>query len=320
MAPTVVPVTIDFAGAAPGAGNLDVRWIHGSRRRRRNTDPAIQVHQYDRHTFVLRQNKAVHYEAPFLYLLCGNDRALLLDTGASADPGAFPLRATVDGILRGWLAEYPRRSYGLVVAHTHAHGDHIAADGQFADRPDTTVVGTDVGAVREFFGLTGWPEQVVGLDLGGRVLDVTGIPGHHETSIAVYDPWSGFLLTGDTVLPGRLYVQDYPTFLASLDRLVDLCATRQVTHVMGCHVEMTRRPGRDYPLGATYQPREAAPQMTVDQLRAVRDAAVSVADRPGRHRFDDVIIFNDPGRGVVLRVRARALWNRVTPARLWPGG
>ena len=40
-------------------------------------------------------------------------------------------------------------------------------------------------------------------------------------SIAVYDPASGFLLTGDTVLPGRLYAFDFPEFVASLDLLVD---------------------------------------------------------------------------------------------------
>ena len=33
---------------------------------------------------ILRQNMAIDYEAPFLYLLFGGDRALLLDTGATA--------------------------------------------------------------------------------------------------------------------------------------------------------------------------------------------------------------------------------------------
>ena len=52
-----------------------------------NADPAIQVHRYDPpHTLVLRQNKAVHYEAPFIYLFCGDERALLLDSGATAEP------------------------------------------------------------------------------------------------------------------------------------------------------------------------------------------------------------------------------------------
>lgn len=302
---------VDFGTGAPVGGDLDVRWIHGAPSSRRCTDPPIQAHAVDPHTVILRQSKAVHHEAPFLYLFCGNDRALLLDTGATAEPDRFPLRATVDGILTDWLAEHPRDSYALVVAHTHAHGDHVAGDAQFADRPDTTVVGTDVEAVRSFFGFTDWPDQTVRFDLGGRVLEVTGCPGHHPTSIAVYDPWTGFLVTGDTVYPGRLYVRDFPAFAASLDRLVGITETRPVTHVMGCHIEMTSRPGRDYPLGATYQPDEPPLPMSPAQLVAVRDAAREVAGRRGVHRFDDVIVFYRPRLGGTVRMIGRALWSRL---------
>jgi hydroxyacylglutathione hydrolase len=82
---------IDFVTAAPAAGSLDVTWIHGAPSRRRAHEPKIQVHSYDEHTVILRQSKLVSYEAPFIYLLFGNDRALLLDTGATSDPGLFPV-------------------------------------------------------------------------------------------------------------------------------------------------------------------------------------------------------------------------------------
>lgn len=281
---------IDFVTDAPTIGSLEVRWIHGSASALKRADPPIQVHSYDPHTFVLRQSKSVHFEAPFIYLLCGNDRALLMDTGATSDPAAFPLRETVDAILNRWLAENPRDSYELVVAHTHGHSDHMAADAQFEDRPATTIVGADLPAMQSFFGFSGWPRDVVPFDLGGRVVEVTGCPGHQEASIAVYDPWSGFLLTGDTVYPGRLYVCDLPAFTASLDSLVEFARSRAVTHVMGSHIEMSRTSGRDYPMGATYQPDEPPLQMTLDQMQAVRDAAVSVADRPGAHAFDDFVV------------------------------
>ncbi len=49
------------------------------------------MHLFDAHTFILRQSKTVNFEAPFLFLLCGNERALLLDTGATADPLASRL-------------------------------------------------------------------------------------------------------------------------------------------------------------------------------------------------------------------------------------
>jgi hydroxyacylglutathione hydrolase len=181
-------------------------------------------------------------------------------------------------------------AYELVVAHSHGHRDHVAGDGQFDGRPSTTLVPADPAAVRAFFGFTDWPSEVVPFDLGGRLLEVTGIPGHHEASIAVHDPWTGFLLTGDTVYPGRLYVNDMAAFQDSLDRLVAFSETRTITHVLGCHIEMTTRPGRDYPIGSTYQPDEPPLPMTVAQLSAVRDAARSIADRPGVHVFDDFIV------------------------------
>ena len=101
---------IDFVTAAPTAGSLDVTWIHGAPSRRRARDPKIQVHSYEEHTVILRQSKSVHYEAPFIYLLFGNDRALLLDTGATADPGLFPLRATVEGLIADWLGQASART------------------------------------------------------------------------------------------------------------------------------------------------------------------------------------------------------------------
>jgi hydroxyacylglutathione hydrolase len=59
------------------------------------------------------------------------------------------------------------------------------------------------------------------------------IPGHHPTSIAVYDRSTGILLTGDTVYPGRPYVFDMPSFISSLDRLLRFTSDRSVTHLLG---------------------------------------------------------------------------------------
>jgi glyoxylase-like metal-dependent hydrolase (beta-lactamase superfamily II) len=283
---------------------IEVRWIHGSPPGG-PADPSIQVHEVDDATFILRQSKDVNYEAPFLYLMCGARRALLLDTGAVP---AGDLRGTVDGLLV--RREQADEEYGLIVAHTHAHGDHVAGDGQFSGRPRTVVVGHDVAAVRQFFGFTDWPAQTVTFDLGGRELLVTGSPGHHEAAITVYDPATRFLLTGDTVYPGRLYVADMPAFAASLDRLTEFAAAHPVSHVLGCHIEMTRRPNRDYPLGCMYQPDEPPLQMTVARLTAVRDAAREVADRPGAHAFGDFVIYNGPCRRAMAVEQVRGALSR----------
>jgi glyoxylase-like metal-dependent hydrolase (beta-lactamase superfamily II) len=306
---------LDFAAGAPVAGSLDVTWIHGAPSRRAASDPPIQVHHYDEHTVILRQSKSVHYEAPFLYLLFGNDRVLLLDTGATADPVRFPLRDTVDELVAGWLARHPRENYELIVAHSHGHGDHVAGDGQFTGRPDTRVVDRDLEVVRAFFGIADWPAQIVRFDLGGRALEVTGSPGHHRAAVTIYDPWTGFLLTGDSVLPGRLYVDDHAAFLASIDRLVEFAGQRPVTHVMGCHVEMTSTPGRDFPLGATYQPGERPLQLSVDRLTAVRDATASLGGQRGVYHFDDFIIYNEPRRSDQAKLMGRGLISKIAGYR-----
>ena len=92
---------------------------------------------------------------------------------------------------------------------------------------------------------------------------------------------------------------------------MDLAGSRRVTAVMGCHIEMSRTPGRDYPRGSTWQPDEAPLPMSVDQLAAVRDAARAVADRPGAHVRDDVIIFNGPCRAAMARQTLRLWWSTL---------
>ena len=110
-------------------------------------------------------------------------------------------------------------------------------------------------------------------------------------------------------------MSDFAAFAATMDRMVAFAGTRPVTHVLGCHVEMTGRPGRDFPLGATYQPAERALQMTPAQLTAVRDAAVAVAGQRGVHRFDDFIIYNEPRRSDQLKLLVSGLAYRLRAGR-----
>jgi hydroxyacylglutathione hydrolase len=281
---------IDFAAGAPIDGADEPVWIHGAVSRAQCTDPAIQVHQSDRHTFILRVSKAASFEAPFMFLLFGNQRAVLFDSGPSPDPAKVPVRRVVDELVAAWLAEHPREDYELVVAHTHGHHDHRDGDPQFADRPQSTIVGHTAEEVRSFYGFSEWPGQIVRFDLGGRVLEVTGTPGHHPASLTVYDPWTGFLLTGDTIIPGRLLAKDYADFVQSLDHLVEFTAQRQVTRVLGCHIEMSRTPGQDYPAGNTYQPDEVPLGLPVDRIAEIRDAA-RAARKPGVYVHDDFILW-----------------------------
>lgn len=285
---------IDFVTGRPIARDIDVAWIHGSPPEEPNTDPAIAVFGYDEHTFVLRQSMSIDREAPFLFLLFGNSRAVLIDTGATASADLFPLRRVVDGLVDRWRAAHPRPDYGLLVLHSHVHYDHIAADAQFTGRPDTQIVGADLRSVREYFGFGDNPGAVAYVDLGGRVLECFGTPGHHETAVTYYDGYAGLLLTGDTVYPGRLYVNDWPAFVGTIDRLLAICRDRPVVHLLGCHIEMTTQPGVDYPVEATYQPDEVPLQMTIGQLRDIRAAIDTIGETlSGRHVFDDFVICVD---------------------------
>jgi len=264
-------------------------WIHGAEPGAAPVDPPIQVQWFGTDTVVLRQSMASDFEAPFLYLFFGSERALLVDTGATTDAATFPLRATIDLLLTTWLRLHSRDGYELVVTHSHAHGDHIAGDSQFGDRPNTIVVGADLQSVRAFYGFGDDVDTPATFELGDRLVEVLRIPGHDPTSVAVFDPATGWLLTGDTVYPGRLYVTDAPAWIASIARLDDFASSHAVTAIMGCHIEMTTTPGIDYPAGTTWQPDEPPLPMSRAQLgriRAVSDAALEV----GRHVFDDFII------------------------------
>jgi hydroxyacylglutathione hydrolase len=276
---------------APVSGDLAVRWHAGWPSAKHDPAPEIQVHHYTENTVLLRQNKSVHYEAPFLFLLFGADRALLLDTGATAEPEYFPLRRTVDELLGAWLRAHPRPGYQLIVAHTHGHGDHTAGDPQFAGRPDTTVVPAQLPGAAAYFGLTeGWPERTGEFDLGGRVLDLIPGPGHHPAAIVYYDRHTGLLFTGDSICRGRLYLFDRAAFTATVDRLRAFAATHPVSHVLGCHIEM-RASGGDYPLGTTHQPDEPPLQLPPSVLDTVREGLRTLGDRPEILPLDDFVLY-----------------------------
>src|SRR6478735_11009733 len=109
-----------MAPPTPVALDTDVTWIHGAPSPRRRHDPPLQVHHLAPGTVLIRQSKDLTYEAPFILLLLGEDRALLFDSGAV---DGSELRRTVDRLLEGrTAARTDDTAYELVVAHTHGHG------------------------------------------------------------------------------------------------------------------------------------------------------------------------------------------------------
>ena len=271
------------------------QWIHGSEDCKKNTDPAIQVVQFNTNTWILRQSKCVNHEATFMFLFVGDEKALLLDNGATENQDSFPIQKTVSTILSDWQ-EQSGTTLELIVAHTHKHKDHYAADNQFKGKPNTTVIGLEVDDVKEYFGIIDWPDDMVNFDLGSRVLTITPIPGHEPSSIAVYDNSSKILFTGDTFYPGRLYIKNWSLYKQSIKRLVDFTENHEIKYILGSHIEMSNKQGKTFAMNATYQPGEHKLPLTKADLKTLSVALRKLGDTPTKEVHDSFVIFPIPSK------------------------
>lgn len=267
-------------------------WIDGMAA----TEPETQVQRIDADTFVIRQSVKTNFEAPFLYLLFGKDRALLIDTGA----GGLKIRPTVDRVVAEWRAKHGNRPIRLVVAHSHGHGDHHAGDDEFRDRPDTDIVGLTPEEVAAFFHIAHWPDDLARFDLGGRILDIIPTPGHQPAHIMVYDARTQLLFSGDMLYPGRLYVPDgkFGVFRESADRLAAFAATHPIRALLGAHIEMTTTPGQDYPMEAATHPFEHPLALPPSVIGELAQAVAKGEPAPKIDRHADFIVYPLPPKPV----------------------
>lgn len=251
-------------------------------------DPPIQVHWYNDDFCILRQSLCTNFEAPFMYLLFGENKVLMQDTGA----GGIQIKNKAFEVITAWAtAKGLGANPPLVVSHSHAHGDHVAGDSQFNGQPGVTLVGLSQTAVRNFFGITTWPTQIVQYDLGNRILDVIPIPGHQTAHIAIYDRRTGILFTGDTLYPGRLYISDFGAYRLSINRMVTFVADKPLCHVLGTHIEMTNVPQVDFPIGSTYHPNEHPLRLGREHLLELAAAIVAMSGDPHYEKHDSFIIY-----------------------------
>jgi len=270
--------------APPGGlegGSLTVSWMHGAQSCNASTDPELQVHAYNATVHIIRQNKCRTFEAPFIYVIEGSTTALMIDSGATNN--TTTLRDTVRGLIG---------TKQLLVAHSHAHGDHVAGDASFSGQANTTVVAKMQAAIQTKFGITTWPTTAGSIDLGGRVLDVLAIPGHEAQHIAIYDRKTGLLFTGDTLYPGLLFINDWATYRTSVGRLAQFVASHPISHVLGAHIEMTATPKQVYAYGTVFQPNEHVLQLTAAHVAELDAALAALGPNPGTGSFahDDFVI------------------------------
>lgn len=275
---------------ATAASELNEKvWNHGSADCSSNQDPAIEVFRFDATTYILRQNKCLHFEAPFIYVLFGEQRVFVLDTGATADPENFPLYEVIHGLIEQRGDSQSAKGLPLLVTHSHSHSDHTAADAQFRGKPGVTLIEPDAESVRKYFGFSNWPEQATTIDLGARSLVIIPVPGHQDESVAVYDAQTGWLLTGDTLYPGKLYVRDWQAYRASIHRLAEFSRTHQISAVMGTHVEISGK-GELFAAGSTFQPGEARLALTVEDLLRLNEKLRQAGQQPAVISMEKFIV------------------------------
>ena len=266
--------------AEPVVALDQVKWIHGSPDCSKGMDPPIKVFQQNKSTWVLRQNKCLSFEAPFMYLLLGDDRALLLDTGATDNPESFPLLTTV----RSLVGE---RS--LLVLHSHSHGDHRRGDTQFSGQTGVELVAPNAASLRAFLDKADGTGSDRSIELGGREVIVIETPGHQEGSITLYDSQTRWLLTGDTVYPGLIYVKDWQAYRESISRLASFAQSHELAAVLGAHIEMTDKAGEYYPIGTVYQPHEAPLPLSPEVLQTL-DKALAKANGKETVPLDELVV------------------------------
>lgn len=253
----------DTVDAAPEQSGYPDHWIDGTKC---SSDPDIQTWQHAPGFFILRQSLCTSFEGPFMYLIVGETKALLIDTG----DGGITLRPKVKELLAG-------KSLELIVAHSHSHGDHVMGDSEFRGKSKTTLIGYQPKDVYTFFNIDATALTPGSVDLGNRVIDVVPIPGHEAAHVAYFDRQSKVLLTGDTLYPGRLYISDWAAYQKSVPRLLAFVEDgHEPSAILGGHIELRATPKDgepDFPFQSKTHPNEHTLPLATDDLKEL-DAVV----------------------------------------------
>ena len=186
------------------------------------------------------------------YLIVGNSRALLFDTGM----GISDIKKVTTE-----LTKLP-----IIVLNSHTHDDHVGGNWEFDTvyGMDTDFTRNNAKGSREDAKAEITPDQIcVSLpkgfdpktyvtrpwkitayihdgdkfDLGGRTVEVIATPGHTPDAISLFDRANGLLFTGDTYYPAPIWLfrpeTDLDAYAASIRRLAALAP--QVKIVLGAH-------------------------------------------------------------------------------------
>jgi hydroxyacylglutathione hydrolase len=214
-----------------------------------------------------------YHQINWNYLIVGEERALLFDTG----PGLRDITPVVAS-----LTDRP-----VTALLSHLHFDHAGNFHRFAARalPDLPLLrvydkdGVFTAPEEMFFGslenMTWVPVDIqhwwpVGhrIDLGGTWLEIIATPGHSPESISLYDETQNIFLAADFLYLGSLYGQIpgafLPDYLASAEALKRRLPKDVL--ILGAH-------GKPLPDG-----RQVAPRLSWHDLADLRTALRAVRD------------------------------------------
>ena len=186
-------------------------------------DSWFTVNKIDDQTFAISEYK--HYEETHCYLVLGQEKAALVDTGL----GVCNIKNVVDG-----LTKLP-----IIVLTTHVHWDHIGGHKYFDNvavheaekewiavnfplpledvKKSLTKVACDFPKefnIDNYQVFRGIPQKILRdgdmVDLGGRKIQIIHTPGHSPGHCCFYEPEKKYLYSGDLIYKGCLYAF-YPT-------------------------------------------------------------------------------------------------------------
>ena len=182
------------------------------------------------------------FEEVISFLVTGEDRALLFDTGL----GIGDMKRVVEQLT----------DLEIVVLNSHTHYDHIGGNHQFdtiygrdTEYTRSRAAGSQPDAVAEFlkegwvwkplpdgfvvedyrsrsFAISRFVDEGDVIDLGGRKLEILSTPGHAPDSICLLDRENRLLLTGDSFYLAPLYTHlegsDFLDYAVTAARLAGL--------------------------------------------------------------------------------------------------
>ena len=156
-------------------------------------DDEVVFRQLDEHTWIGNGHRTYNES---LYLVEGNDRAVLIDAGTRV-PG-------LDKIVAG-ITSKP-----VTMILTHGHGDHVGGVGPF---PEVWIGPADEqmlrNSQRRYQGHIKHLTDGETIDLGGRKLEVMFTPGHTSGSVTFFDKANHYGFSGDAFGSTNLLVFTY---------------------------------------------------------------------------------------------------------------